>query len=83
MVGAMTTGTFDTLAAARELTDAGMDRRQAEAVAAAIRAGQGDVATKADLATLEARLEARLTWRMVLIAGAQAGLIVAPLKLLP
>ena len=60
-----------------------MDRRQAEAVAAAIRAGQGDVATKADLATLEARLEARLTWRMVLIAGAQAGLIVAPLKLLP
>ena len=79
----MTAGTFDTLTAARELAEAGMERRQAEAVAAAIRAGQGDLATRADLAALEARLEARLTWRIVLIAGAQAGLIVALLKLLP
>ena len=79
----MPAGTFDTLTAARELTEAGMDRRQAEAVAGAIRVSQGDLVTKADLAALEARLEARLTWRIFLIAGAQAGLIVALLKLLP
>ncbi len=45
----MTTTAFDTLAAARQLENAGMDRKQAEAVAGAIRAGQGDLATKADL----------------------------------
>ena len=90
----MTAATFDTLTAARELAEAGMERRQAEAVAAAIRASQGELATKADLSLLaaefradlakaEARLEAKLTWRIFLIAGAQAGLIVALLKLLP
>ena len=86
----MTAGTFDTLSAARELAEAGMERRQAEAVAAAIRAGQGELATKADLSLLAAefradlaKAEARLTWRIFLIAGAQTGLIVALLKLLP
>ena len=38
-VGRMTAGTFDTLAAARDLEGAGMDRSQAEAVAVAVRAG--------------------------------------------
>lgn len=86
----MTAGTFDTLAAARQLTDAGMDRQQAEAVADAIRAGQGELATKADIALLAAefradlaKVEARLTWRVFLTAAAQGGLIVALLKLLP
>ena len=76
----MTAATFDTLTAARELAEAGMERRQAEAVAAAIRASQGELATKADLSLLaaefradlakaEARLEAKLTWRIFLIAA--------------
>lgn len=47
------TATFDTLAAARDLEKAGMDRTQAEAVAGAIRAGQGDLATRADLRMLQ------------------------------
>ena len=53
-------GTFDTLTAARELEAAGMDRKQAEAVAQAIRAGQGELATSADLSALEAPLTATL-----------------------
>ncbi len=40
---------FDTLAAARDMEAAGLERVAAEAVAAAIRAGQGELATKADL----------------------------------
>jgi len=47
---------FDTLAAARELEAAGMDRRQAEAVAAAIRTGQGELATRGDLDGLAGRI---------------------------
>ena len=34
-------GTFDTLTAARKLEAAGMDRKQAEAIADVVRAGQG------------------------------------------
>jgi hypothetical protein len=41
---AMTAAAFDTLKAARDLEAAGVEQRQAEAIAAAIRAGQGDVA---------------------------------------
>lgn len=79
----MTAAPFDTLAAARELTAAGMDRGQAEAVASAIRAGQGELVTRDTLRAELAALEARLTWRIFLVAGAQAGLIVALIKLLP
>ena len=49
MIGATMSGPFDTLAVARKLEAAGMDRRQAEALARAIRAGQGKLATSADL----------------------------------
>ena len=127
---------FDTLSASRDLEDAGMERRQAEAVAHAVAsagaAGRDDLATKADLlktatkadladlkaetktgleqlraetragladlkaetkAGLEqlrtateadlkaglAALEARMTWRLVLLAG----VIVAAVKLIP
>ena len=61
----MTVATFDTLAATRDLEAAGMERRQAEAVAevtaqAAV-TGHGELATKADLAADLARLEGRLT----------------------
>lgn len=49
--------TFDTLSAARDLEAAGFDRVQAEALAAAIRNGQGDLATKIDIAQLDSHLK--------------------------
>ena len=52
---------FDTLAAARDLEAAGMDRAHAEAVAGAIRAGQGGLATKADLDALRSDMAALRT----------------------
>ena len=47
------TAAFDTLAAAEALEDAGMARKHAEAVAKHIRAGQGELATKTDIAALK------------------------------
>ena len=74
--------TFDTLAAAKRLHDAGMGREQAEAVAAAIREGQGELVTKADLAALEARLKADL-WRAAFgIIVANAAITFGLLKLI-
>ena len=70
---------FDTLSAARDLEAAGFDRTQAEALAAAIRNGQGDLSTKADLAELEARLVkwgVALAGAIVIIQIAIAGIIV-------
>ena len=48
---------FDTLAASREHVAAGLERQQAEAIAVTVRAG---LARKADLDSLEGRLNARL-----------------------
>ena len=63
---------------------------QAEAVAAAIRAGQGDLATRADLraelAGLDTRivsLEARIYRAMLVQAFAIAGAVIAVIKLIP
>jgi len=60
----MSATTFDTLAAARNLEAAGIERAQAEAFAAELRVAAGadhDVlATKGDIAALEGRLDARL-----------------------
>ena len=44
---------FDTLDAARRLEDAGMDRRHAEAVATIVRDSQGELATAAQLKSLD------------------------------
>ena len=44
--------TFDTLRAARDMESAGMQRKAAEAVAEAIRAGHSELATKSDIAAL-------------------------------
>ena len=75
----MSTATFDTYAAAKRLRDAGFDEDQAEAAVSMVRDAVGadreQLATKADLAALEARL----TWRLVGIAAA----IVAAVKLIP
>ena len=65
--------TFDTLAAARDMEAAGMDRKTAEAVATAIRNGQGDLATKADLE--------RAVNRMLLAQIVVAGALFAALKI--
>ena len=50
------TAAFDTLDAARRLEAAGMQRDQAEAIAAVFRQGHGALVTTADLSALEARL---------------------------
>ena len=60
----MSTATFDTLTTARDLEAAGIERRQAEAIAEGMRRAAGadreQLATKADLAALETRLRADL-----------------------
>ena len=54
---------FDALAASQDLREAGVENRQAEAIAAAIRraaaAGCEGLATKADLDVLRAHIDAR------------------------
>ena len=88
----MSSTTFDTLAAARTLEDAGLTSKQAEAVTATIRTAIAEgTATKADIADLrgdltamraEARadlaaLETRLTWRMFAVVGGLLALVTA------
>ncbi len=48
---------YDTLGTSRELEAAGMERRQAEAVAIAIAQQQGDLATKSDLKLLRVEIK--------------------------
>ena len=55
---------FDTLAHARTLREAGVEGKQAEAHAEAARALRAGLATKADLDSLEMRLDARLDARI-------------------
>lgn len=73
--------TFDTLAAARTLEDAGLTSKQAEAVTTTIRVAIAEgTATKEDIIRLEARLaelELRITRRMYGLAIAQVGATVA------
>ena len=72
----MTASTFDTLAATRALEAAGVDRQQAEAHAERLRAAAGvdldQLATKADLAVIGAKLGI-IQWGMAF----QAAIIVA------
>ncbi len=73
--------TFDTLAAARTLEDAGLTSKQAEAVTTTIRVAIAEgTATKEDITRLEARLaelETRLTWRMFAVVGGLLALVTA------
>lgn len=74
----MPSATFDTHEAVKALSEAGLNERQAEAITATVRdAVTEGVATKADLAALEARL----TWRIVTVAVAVAGVAIAVVKL--
>ena len=62
----MTTYTLDTHATIKQLENAGMDSRQAEAVVAAISRTDAELATRQDLAVLKADI-----WRIgASIAGA-------------
>ncbi len=71
---------FDTLKAAKTLKEAGFEEAQAEAVVAAVGGAMGEnVATKADLAALEARLYRHL-WIM---AAGIVGVTVTLMKLIP
>ena len=54
----MDTATFDTLTAAHTLEAAGIERGHAEAIAHAIRNGQGDLATKGDITAVKADITA-------------------------
>ena len=56
----MSTTTFDTLAAARDLENAGADRALAEAIAKTVRDGQGNLATKDDVHSLRGELRSGL-----------------------
>jgi len=89
----MTTGTFDTLTAARELEATGLDRRQAEAIAKTVRNWQGEPATKADLDSTAAALRADLVtlevrlvkWAIGLalgVAGLTAAVVLAGVRLM-
>ena len=51
---------IDTLTTARDLEAAGIERRHAEAIATAIGYSDEQVASKADLAALESRIDAKL-----------------------
>ena len=86
----MNASTFDTLTAAQDLEAAGIERRQAEAIAEGMRraasADHAELSHQADLTTTVATLrtelatlETRLTWKALGIAG----LILAAVKLIP
>ena len=53
----MANAAFDTLAVSKDLQDAGFEMRQAEAIAWAVKQGQGDLATKQDIALLKSDIE--------------------------
>ena len=79
----MSAATFDTLSAARKLEAAGVERRQAEAHAEALReavsADRDTLATKADLAELRADLYRALWIQAAALIGTQlaiAGFVV-------
>ena len=70
----MNTATFDTHAAVKALTRAGVAAEQAEAITDTVRVAVSEgVATKADIAALETRL----TVRMVALGGVIVAVMVA------
>ena len=75
----MSTTTFDTLAYAKRLREAGVPEPQAEAQSAALadalRQNAGELATKADLRELELRLTIKLGAMLVIAIGAVATLV--------
>ena len=78
---------IDTLKFARRLTEAGMDRRQAEAIVEGLsEADTSDLATKADVdaVRIEMReMKAEIFRAMLVQAGTIVALTVALIKVLP
>ena len=75
----------DTLSALRDLEAAGIDSMHAEAMVGVIATAHEPLAMKADLAALEARIEARIERAMnrnLLATIAVGGVIIAAVKLL-
>ncbi|MDE0695998.1 MAG: hypothetical protein OXH76_09235 [Boseongicola sp.] len=69
---------FDTMTVLRRLEAKGFTSEQAEAITASIKDGvTGGVATKADLARLEAEIKTELKW-IKLIGGAILAVLVLP-----
>lgn len=64
----MSTAAFDTLTATQDLEAAGIERRQAEAIARVVNRGDERAATKVDLDALESRMRADL-YRALRIQG--------------
>lgn len=79
----MASDAFDTLEATRALEAAGMERRQAEATAGQLRAAAGadrdELATKAEIARLETKIENAAN-RMMIAQLVVAGLLFAALE---
>ncbi len=79
----MTSATFDTLKAVKALTATGFDARQAEAVTDTVRDAMSEgVATRADIAGLEAGI-AELEATILLAIFGAAGALFAALKPFP
>ena len=74
---------FDTLKAAQSMEAAGIERRHAEAIAAAVAESGEHAATRADLDALESRLHATVYRALLLQAAAIVAAVVALLKLIP
>lgn len=79
---------FDSLSAARRLTEAGLEQGPAEAIAETLReataASLDDLATKTDLTVLELRLKAEMSAaanRVIVIILVALGTLLAALKL--
>ncbi len=80
----MPTTAFDAVTTTRELEAAGVERRQAEAHAAALRTAiestQSDMTTQADLAALEIRLVKRGIGLALGVAGLTAAVVLAGVR---
>lgn len=74
----MAASTFDTLAAADELRDAGFDEKQARAIIAIQQSARTELATKADLAGLRADM-----YRALWIQGVGIIAILTALRFVP
>ena len=59
---------IDTAATVRELETAGMERKQAQAVASAVIRGRIDLATKSDIDALNVRIDS-LKWMVGILAA--------------
>ena len=74
---------FDTLAAADSIEASGLSRETARAIAEAIKSGQGDLVTKADLKAELAAIETRLTLRTATMLGIYTAVVAGLPKFLP